>query len=120
MSLDWAGLVLGPNLRIFGEDPEKDGPVTWTSVSSGISQDVPAIFDEGYKPLAVIDDADGLLPTNITTGIPHLGVCLTDFPVAPLQGDRMVVRGKTYEIREVQPDSHGGADIFLNLVSLTA
>lgn len=117
MAIDWASLVLAPNLRIFGEDPEREGPVIWTSGSSGVSQQVPAIFDEGYRPLAVIDDADGLMPTNLTAGVPHLGVSLSDFPTEPLQGDTMVVRGRTYTIREVQKDSHGGADIFLNVAS---
>lgn len=119
MSIDWAKLVLGPNLQIFGEDPEREGAVLWRSATTGLYQQVPAIFDEGYKPLATLGYPDGLMPANITTGTPHLGVSLSDFPQDPQQGDIMQVRGKTYTIREVQKDSHGGADIYLNVTGMS-
>ncbi|WNM09438.1 hypothetical protein RI056_05645 [Komagataeibacter nataicola] len=112
MSIDFGQLVLGPCLDAFGN------PYQWKSQSLASSQPINGIFDDGFKSLDPLGEMPGVTPTNITTSMPRLGVRLSDFPVAPAQGDEFVINGQTYEILEVQPDSHGGACLELNLVDI--
>ncbi|GBQ84105.1 hypothetical protein AA13595_1324 [Gluconacetobacter johannae DSM 13595] len=109
MSLDWGSLVLGPCETIFGE------PVTWQSSQGGAPVQATGVFDEGYKGLEIIGGDDGMAPTHVTSSLPRLGVRLSQFPAAAAQGDTLVIRGISYAIREIQPDSHGGARIELNI-----
>ncbi len=111
MSLDWDNLVLGPCEAIFGETI----PVIWQSAQGGSPVPTTGIFDQGYKGLDIIGGDDGMMPMNITSSLPRLGVRLSQFPAAAAQGDTLIIRGMSYTIREIQPDSHGGARIDLNI-----
>lgn len=105
--VDWDQLVLAPCQNVFGEE------VQWISSLNPDPVPVTGIFDNGYKamPLEIVD---GLSPTHVTTADARLGVQLSQFASAPQQGDLFLIRGKQYRVREVQPDSHGAADILLN------
>ncbi|GCE81703.1 head-tail joining protein [Komagataeibacter oboediens] len=111
MSIDFGQLVLGPCLDTFG------APYPWKSQTLTDPVTITAIFDDGYEALDPMGTIPGMAPTDITTSLPRLGVRLSDFPVPPVQGDTFVIDGRTYAIREVQPDSHGGARLDLNLVN---
>lgn len=105
--VDWDQLVLAPCQNVFGEE------VQWISSLNPDPVPVTGIFDNGYKamPLEIVD---GLSPTHVTTADARLGVQLSQFASAPQQGDLFLIRGNQYRVREVQPDSHGSADILLN------
>ncbi|WP_063354337.1 head-tail joining protein [Acetobacter oryzifermentans] len=105
--VDWDNLVLDPCQNAFGEE------VQWISSLYPDPISVTGIFDNGYKamPLEIVD---GLSPTHVTTADARLGVQISQFVSEPQQGDIFLIRGKQYRVREVQPDSHGAADILLN------
>ena len=99
--------MLAPNIDVFGE------PATF-SPAVGASFDFMGIFDNAYKEISMSD-----FGTEITSVYPVIGINLADFPNVPLQGDSLTIQGtgKTYIVRDVQPDSHGGAMLILNYVS---
>ena len=101
--INWDTLVLKPLQGVFGE------PVTFLP-AVGLPLAVFGIFDEAYRE---VDLAGGMA---VTTEHPVLGIRTSDFPVLPLQGDRVIVlsKGITYVIREVQVDGHGAAKLLLN------
>lgn len=105
--VDWDQLVLVPCQNVFGEE------VQWISSLNPDPVTVTGIFDNGYKamPLEIVD---GFSPTHVTTADARLGVQLSQFDTEPQQGDIFVIREQQYSVREVQPDSHGAADILLN------
>lgn len=101
--IDWDSLVLGPVQGVFGE------PVMFLpAIGSPLA--VSGIFDEAYRE---VDLAGGMA---VTTESPVLGIRVSDFSVLPVQGDQVTVasRSKTYVVREVQIDGHGGAKLLLN------
>jgi hypothetical protein len=119
---DWSGLVLGPCVEIFGIQ------VTYLNAVGG-SYTITAIFDESYFPLEPLGRG-GLPGTEnfgwgspgvITTGAPCLGVQLSQFTDgwSPKQGDMVIINGQVFDVKEVQPDSKGGAKLLLNLNYMT-
>ncbi len=105
--IDWESKVLSPCIGVFGE------PATYKA-GSGAWSPVSVVFDNAYKEITWSD-----LGTELTTIYPIAGVALSDFPSSPVQGDQLKITrtGKTYVIREVRLDSHGGALLILNYVS---
>ncbi|MCQ8240523.1 head-tail joining protein [Rhizosaccharibacter radicis] len=106
MAIDWGGLVLAPCVAIFGE------AATHRS-ADGQDRAVQGIFDSGFlavDPLPVY----GFTPAHISTYTACLGIRLSDFPVAPEQGDLITVRGVRYWIWDVRPDGKDGAKLMLN------
>lgn len=103
--IDWDALVMAPCEAVFGE------PVTFMP-AAGAPFAGTGIFDAAYRQ---IDIAGG---QAVTTECPVLGIRLSAFQspmqAIPLQGDGLYIRGKSYVIREVQVDSHGGAKLLLN------
>jgi predicted permease len=104
--IDWDANVLAPLEAVFGE------PVLYLP-AAGASFQVSGVFDEAYREL---DLAGGIAST---TDMPVLGVRLSQFPVAPKQGDSLTVlrTSATYAVKEVRPDSHGAARLMLNYLS---
>ncbi|GBQ69667.1 hypothetical protein AA103196_2275 [Ameyamaea chiangmaiensis NBRC 103196] len=107
MSIDWDGLVLDACQDTFGE------PVVWQSSQLPSPVSITGIFSDGYRAADLIGGDDGVSPVHISASVPMLGVQLSQFTVAPLQGDLMTVRGVTWRVREVQPDSFGAARLEL-------
>lgn len=106
--VDFDKLVLAPCVSVFGE------AMQWQSAAMGMPKPVSGIFDEGCKASS-LDQAAGISPTHTTSADARVGVRLSEFlPCVPMQGDLFIIRQKQYRVREVQPDSHGGADILLN------
>lgn len=102
MSIDWDSAVLAPLNNIFGE------PAIFTPFD-GDDYSITAIFDDAYQSISVA----GGMPVNTTQ--PIAGVRLAEFPVLPQQDDRLLrpKTGELFAIKDVQPDSHGGAKLLL-------
>lgn len=106
MAVDWDKLVLGPLHQTFGE-PE--GTVAYRPQTGPAFTLEGGVFDAGHREL------DALPGVPISTTGPTLGVRLAAFPagIEPQQNDKVTVRGKIYQVRDVQPDSHGEARLLL-------
>lgn len=107
MAIDWDKMVNGPVMGVFGE-PALFRPASRASFG------IHGTFHEAYKS---VDLVDGM---GMTTEMPALGVQLAEFPVAPLQKDRVVITptalhgGGTYVVKEVRPNGVGSAVLLLN------
>ena len=101
--IDWDKNVLAPLQSTFGE------PVNYQP-AAGAAFQVSAIFDEEYQEIAI---AGGM---GSSSTVPVAGVRLSQFPVAPTQGDTLIrlANTTTYVVKEVRPDSHGGVKLMLN------
>lgn len=70
---------------------------------------VDGIFDEGARPVRLVDDPD------VNEVAPLLGVRLSQFPVGfdprNAKGDTFVARGVAYVVTDGKPDSHGWAQL---------
>lgn len=120
MPLDWGRLVLGPAARIFGEGcPADPLPIRYDGSAGTVW--INGVFDEAYLELEPLGRG-GLdreltslgAPGGISTETPVLGVQMSQFRQPPAQGDRLVVRGMLYAVKEVREDSHGWAKLLLN------
>lgn len=110
MAIDWDDLVLAPVMGVFGED-ERTGLPIYTPRGLPAFNLADAVFDAEYEQVDVNPD-DG---TTSTSRRPVLGVRVSLFPRQPAQNDtvRIPSTGKTYVVRDVQPDGHGHAKLML-------
>lgn len=106
MSIDWAGLT-APCTQLLGE------PVIYSPAAGG-SFTIRGVFDEAFKEVQL--DNDGAPMTSVS---PILGMQPGDLPAPPLKGDHLTLvrTGDLFRVKEVRPDSHGGAILLLNEVS---
>lgn len=107
MAIDWDKEVLAPVMQVFGEDllplyAPRDGAPFLLSC---------AVFDSEYLE---ISDMSGDTAGQ-STQRPVLGVRLSLFASPPAQNDTVTIpsTGKTYVVRDVQPDGHGHAKLML-------
>lgn len=102
--IDFSALVLGPAMAAFAQ------PITVTPV---VSQPGAAAYQArgsfNFKPVEFQLENGTFHSTNQ----PALGVRLCDFPVAPKQGDTIVMAQGAFFVADVVPDGQGGADIML-------
>lgn len=106
--IDWDSLVHGPVMRAFGEAAR----VQYTP-AGGPSITVDGIFDEGARPVRLVDDPD------VNEVAPLLGVQLLQFPAGfdprNAKGDTFVITrngiSTTYVVKDGKPDSHGWAQL---------
>lgn len=103
MPIDFSATVLKANIGTFGE------PVSYT-YEFGTTVPVNGIFDEAYTELVVIDGEAVTVKRSV------LGIRLSDFPECPKQNDQLIARGKSFIVREVRLDGHGGAKLMLNKI----
>ena len=106
--VNWDSLVLGPLQGIFGE------PVTYRPYASQPYQ-ITGVFDDAYLKEVMFEDAS----QGVTEVSAVLGVRLSQFVTLPVQSDQLSVASvnSTYVVREVRPDSRGGAKLLLSRVS---
>lgn len=106
--IDWDAEVLAKCQAVFGEAqlPRYTPP-------GGVPFDVGGIFDDAHK--ALVMSADG--EPEINTVAPVIGVRLAEWPTPPAQDGQLFIprTGKTYIVRDVQPDGHGDAFLILGL-----
>lgn len=108
--INWDAVVIGPLMRVFGE------PVTYTP-PGGAAFQITGVFDDAYLREMLFED--GSAGTNTVSAV--LGVQLSQFSTPPVQNGSLTVasNGATYLVREVRPDSRGGAKLMLSKVSQT-
>lgn len=119
MAVDWDSLVVGPTTSIFGDQVEY-------RPAYGTSFMIVGVFDEAFieltplGPGGIDTESFGIgSPGGISEQMPVLGVQLSQFRTPPLQSDLLVIRsgaaaGRMFQVKEVRPDSHGGAELLLN------
>lgn len=104
MAIDFDTLLHGPVMRAFGESAR----VLYTP-AGGETIAVDGIFDEGARPVRLVDDPD------VNEVAPLLGIQLSQFPAGfnprNAKDDTFVVRGVTYVVTDGKPDSHGWAQL---------
>lgn len=103
MPIDFSTLVLNPCMNTFADDITYIPAVEPQFAARGV-------FDEAYEELVVIDGQP------VTTRMPVLGIRLSEYAVAPVQNDQLIIGVKRYIVREVRIDSHGGAKLMLNRI----
>lgn len=106
--IDWDAVVLGPNFAVFGE------PATYLPLI-GDAFPIEIIFDRAYTREWLMDDGN----IGFTSVSPTAGIRLVQFASDPKQNDRLYVPrlDLTFIVRNVMPDSHGGARLQLNRVT---
>src|SRR6516164_2893182 len=100
--IDWDKTVLGPLMGVFGE------AVTYRPYA-GAPYSITGVFDDAYLKEVMFEDAS----QGVTDVSAVLGVRLSQFASPPLQNDQLSVASvnTTFIVREVRPDSHGGAKL---------
>jgi hypothetical protein len=110
MSLNFDTLVLGPIMAAFSEE-NQGYPVPIYSPKAGGSFLLPAaVFDSGAKEVSFGGDS-----APVSSSKPLLGVRLSLFPsgTEPVQDDQVMIRGKVYNVADVNADGHGHAKLIL-------
>ncbi|WP_075202090.1 MULTISPECIES: head-tail joining protein [Serratia] len=106
--INWDEKLLAPLQRVFGQRinyrPKGKNEVAF---------DTEGIFDRPYsKEFETLDGS-----SEINTTSPIIGVRLSQFLREPKQGDRLFIYSDNtlYVVSDVQPDSHGGVKLILNV-----
>lgn len=111
--IDWDSLVLAPLESIFGEGEPAAEPIMFQPAEGGAAYPIDGVFDAAWRDLEMVD------PLGATSTLPVLGVRLARWAALgkrePQQDDQLTIprTGKTYIVKEVRPDSHGGAKLLL-------
>lgn len=142
--IDFDALVVGPAVDTFGGPitytpfvPTLDAngsPLTddngdpigtlGTPYSTGVDgKPLVGVFDAQFQEVTTLgkgpwDSADAIefgAPGGITEARPVIGVQLSAMQTYPAQYDEVTIGTTVYEVKEVQPDSHGWALLTLNL-----
>lgn len=106
--VDWDSLVLSPVMATFGE------ACTLSPATGGTPISFTGVYDEGFRRAVEVPGDFGLHQVHISSSAPILGCRAANFPTPPRQGDMVSVRGRSFAIAEVRPDSHGGLHLVLN------
>jgi hypothetical protein len=96
-----AGQVLDGCLAALGEAIQFRPAV-------GSTVDVFGIFDGPHEE---VDPHTGAVISSAQFSV---GVRLSDFPVEPVQGDKVFVREREYRVIDCRPDGQGGASLRLH------
>ena len=111
MSLSFDSLVLGPCISVFCEVNQGYPAIVYMPISAG-AYTIGGIFDPSYEEIIIKNGEP------VTRKVPVIGCKASDFTAMPQQDDSVQARGKTYVIREVRDDGHGGIMLMLNSTSL--
>ncbi|SUY95321.1 Uncharacterised protein [Citrobacter freundii] len=104
--INWDEKLLVPLQKVFGQ------PINYRP-KRGAAFDTEGIFDRPYsKEFETLDGS-----SEINTTSPVIGVRASVFLKEPEQGDRLYIYSDktTYVVNDVQPDSHGGLKLILNV-----
>lgn len=91
--------------RVFGEV----APALYTP-TVGVPYSVPLVFD------ALTERVDPDTGVAVLSNQPEIGVRLSQMQALPVQGDRVVIRGITYQVVEPTFDGQGTATLRLHRV----
>lgn len=108
MGLSFDQLLHGPVSAIFGEQG-MGAALPVYQPQSGTPYTVDGVFDDAYSEPDLISG----LPTNTVENT--FGARLAAFAAIPVQGDAITIPrlGKSYLVRDVQPDGHGWVQLKL-------
>jgi hypothetical protein len=95
--------MLGRVVRVLGE------PITYKR-GTAIYANVPGVFQSAH---AMVDPDTGM---GVQSNQPIVGVRLSDLPITPKVGDRVIVRGREYRVAETQEDGNAGVTLVLQYV----
>lgn len=101
--IDWDKMVLAPTVGVFGE------AITYMP-ADGEPFAITGVYDEGNRDLHL---AGGM---GMNSSNPLVGARMAEFPVAPLQGDQLLVvrTGELFDVKDVNEDGKGGVTLALN------
>lgn len=68
---------------------------------------ISAVFDE--KAINIDPDTEEFVSSND----PKIGIKLSDLPHIPIEGDRVDIGQRQFEVKDVQEDGQGGAEVYL-------
>lgn len=116
MGINWDNHLLGPLHNVFGDQHEY-------RPAGGTSFLINGIFDRGYAQATENLDGDSVMNTTS----PTLGIRDAEFLSAgramPRQSDRVFIKdvggvpvNQLFVVANVEPDSHGGSKLVLNVV----
>lgn len=114
MGVNWDKHLLAPLHHVFGDEHEY-------RPKNGTPFTVNGVFDRGY--VQVLENLDG--ESEINTTNPVLGIRDEEFYMhpKPVQGDRVFIQivggvaiNQLFNVKDVQPDSHGGTKLVLTVV----
>lgn len=104
--INWDEKLLAPLQKVFGQS------INYRP-KNGVAFDTEGIFDRPYsKEFETLDGS-----SEINTTSPVIGVRASAFLKEPSQGDRLYIYSDNtiYVVSDVQPDSHGGLKLILNV-----
>lgn len=109
MALNFDALLHGPVAAIFGEQGQGAALPVYQP-QTGAAYPVDGIFDDAYI------EADLLSGIGANTVENVFGARLAAFAATPVQGDLITIPrvGKTFLVRDAQPDGHGWVQLRLN------
>jgi hypothetical protein len=91
---------------VFYEETEFAEPVTWV-YADGTEQTVPAIFDEEHVA------ADVQTGAPLISSEPQITLPLHRLNAPAGQGDKVVIRNRRFDVKEILPDGTGVATVNL-------
>lgn len=98
---------------------DETGDVVYHAVKSAPDRPVfttRGIFDADHDLIFTeVANSEYSAAGHSTTG-PVVGVMTTDLGLEPKQGDRLVIKGKTYRVHDVKPDGPTWRDLILKEV----
>jgi hypothetical protein len=107
--LSFDALLHGPVSAIFGEQGQ-GAALPIYQPKAGAAYPVDGIFDDAYAE----PDLLSAIPTNTVENV--FGARLAAFAAMPVQDDQITIPrvGKTFLVRDVQPDGHGWVQLRLS------
>lgn len=104
MELDLANRALRAGIKVMGDrDPMVYG-------RGDQSWPIRVIYQDAY--VGANPDTGG----PVSTIQPVAGIDALDLPIKPKSGDTLTGRGKTFRVRDAQPDGHSGVTLFLQRI----
>ena len=97
---DHTQLLLAACLNTFGQ------AVSYRDHSS-VDYELRGIFSNEYE---AVDPETGF---PVMSSIPNIGIRLSDWPKAPVEGEHITVNAKPYLVLRTEADGEGGAVVFL-------
>jgi hypothetical protein len=95
--------------RVFGDGtPDNPKPYLYTPKATNVSYSVDGVFESATATVDLDTGLEGV------TYAPRLAANVSEFQSLPVQGDRVVIRGKLYAVTDPQFDGQGTVTLRLH------